>query len=280
VILWVAIIVVSLINAAVTVKMAHVKDKEVFSGIHPVREALKAGRALDRVLIARGAGGPRVQEIVDLSRRAQVSVRFEDREALDRASGIQSHQGVVAFGAATENASLEEVSSTAKLLVVLDGIEDPHNLGAIIRTANAAGADAVVIPERRAAGLTGTVAKAAAGALEYVPVVRIANVTRTLDELKNKGYWIYGLDERGREAYDEIDYAEKAVIVLGGEGSGLHQLVREHCDVMVRIPMAGSIPSLNVSVAAGIVLFEWKKKTDITKRTQSQSTSYRKERRP
>jgi 23S rRNA (guanosine2251-2'-O)-methyltransferase len=243
--------------------MAHVKDKEVFAGIHPVREALRAGRALDRVLIARGAGGPRVQEIVDLSRRAQISVRFEDREALDRASGIDSHQGVVAFGAATRYVSLEEVSSTARLLIVLDGIEDPHNLGAIIRTANAAGADAVIIPDRRAAGLTGTVAKAAAGALEYVPVVRIGNVTRTLEDLKKGGYWIYGLDERGAEAYDQIDYAEKAVIVLGGEGKGLHQLVRKHCDVLVRIPMAGSIPSLNVSVAAGIVLFEWKRRAGL-----------------
>jgi len=238
--------------------MAQVKGS-VLAGIHPVREALRAGHSLDRVLIAKGAGGPRVQEIVDLCRRAQISVRFEDREALDRASGIESHQGVVAFGAAAGYLTLEEIGSTAKLLLVLDGIEDPHNLGAIIRTANAAGADGVIIPDRRAAGLTGTVAKAAAGALEYVPVVRIGNVARTLQDLKKKGYWIYGLDERGGETYDQVDYAERAVIVLGGEGKGLHQLVREHCDVLVRIPMAGRIPSLNVSVAAGIVLFEWKK---------------------
>ena len=241
--------------------MAQVRDKDVLAGIHPVREALRAGRPLDRVLIAKGAAGPRVQEIVDACKRGGVPVRFEDRAALDRVSGTATHQGVVAFGAPTKYASLDEIASTAKLLVVLDGVEDPHNLGAVIRTANAAGADAVVIPERRAAGLTDTVAKSAAGALEYVPVVRAANISRSLEVLKKQGFWVYGLDERGQEAYDTVDYAEKAVIVLGGEGKGLHQLVREHCDVLVHIPMSGTIPSLNVSVAAGIVLFECKRKS-------------------
>ena len=240
--------------------MAQVRDKDLLSGIHPVREALRAGRAIDRVLIAKGTGGPRIQEIVDLAKRGHVTLRFEDRSALDRASGSQSHQGVVAFGAPTRYATLDEISARASLVVVLDGVEDPHNLGAIVRTANAAGAGAVIIPERRAAGLTDTVAKAAAGALEYVPVVRAANISRSLESLKKQGFWVYGLDERGSEEYDEVDYAEKAVIVLGGEGKGLHQLVREHCDVVVRIPMSGTIPSLNVSVAAGIVLFECKRR--------------------
>jgi 23S rRNA (guanosine2251-2'-O)-methyltransferase len=241
--------------------MAQVRDKDVLAGIHPVREALRAGRAFDRVLIAKGAGGPRIQEIVDACKRGGVLVRFEDRSALDRASGNPTHQGVVAFAAPTKYASLDEMASTANLLVVLDGVEDPHNLGAIIRTANAAGADAVVIPERRAVGLTDTVAKSAAGALEYVPVVRTPNISRSLETLKKEGFWVYGLDERGEESYDNVDYAKKAAIVLGGEGKGLHQLVREHCDVLVRIPMAGTIPSLNVSVAAGIVLFEYKRKS-------------------
>ena len=240
--------------------MAQVRDKDTLAGIHPVREALRAGRPIDRVLIAKGAGGPRVQEIVDASKRAGVPVRFEDRAALDRASGTQSHQGVVAFGAPTRYASFEDIASTAKLLVVLDGVEDPHNLGAVIRTANAAGADAVIVPERRAVGLTDTVAKSAAGALEYVPIVRAANISRSLKALKKLGFWVFGLDERGTDSYDAVDYGEKAVIVLGGEGGGLHQLVREHCDILVRIPMSGTIPSLNVSVAAGIVLFEQKKK--------------------
>jgi 23S rRNA (guanosine2251-2'-O)-methyltransferase len=226
-------------------------------GIHPVREALKAGRSLDRVLIAKGAGGPRVQQIVDLCRTAGIPVRFEERTVLDRAAAGQVHQGVVAFGAVARYAQIPE---DARLLILLDGVEDPHNLGAIIRTANAAGADGVLIPERRAAGLTDTVAKAAAGALEYVPVVRIGNVSQTLEQLKRRGFWIYGLDERADEEYDRVDYNTPSVIVLGAEGKGIHQLVRTHCDVLVRIPMAGQISSLNVSVAAGVVLFEWKRR--------------------
>jgi 23S rRNA (guanosine2251-2'-O)-methyltransferase len=139
-------------------------------------------------------------------------------------------------------------------------VEDPHNLGAVIRTAHAAGADAVIVPERRAAGLTETVAKAAAGALEHLPVVRITNVNRLLEDLKKRGYWIYGVDERGDQNYDQVDYAERAVLAFGAEGKGLHQMVKQHCDVLVRIPMAGQISSLNVSVAAGVVLFDWKRR--------------------
>lgn len=229
-------------------------------GIHPVLEALRAGRPLDRVLIARGAGGPRVQEIINLCRQMSVPVRFEERHALDRVAGGSAHQGVVALGAAHRYAALEEILECARMVVLLDGVEDPHNLGAIIRTAHAAGADAVVIPERRAVGITETVAKAAAGALEHLPVVRVGNVNRALEALKAQGFWIYGLDERGKQDYDRIDYTPPAVLVLGGEGKGLHHQVRRHCDFLVRIPMAGKISSLNVSVAAGVVLFEWKRR--------------------
>jgi 23S rRNA (guanosine2251-2'-O)-methyltransferase len=232
----------------------------ILSGIHPIAEALRAGTTLDRIVIAQGAGGPRLQEIIDLARRANVPVRFEPRGALDRLSGSNAHQGVVALGAARKYADFDSVSESS-LLVILDGVEDPHNLGAIIRTAHAAGAGAVIIPERRAASLTDVVAKAAAGALEHLPVARVTNVNRTLEDLKERGHWIYGLDERGTESYDQIDYAAKSVLVLGGEGKGLHEQVRKHCDVLVRIPMAGKISSLNVSVAAGIVLFELRKRT-------------------
>jgi 23S rRNA (guanosine2251-2'-O)-methyltransferase len=234
----------------------------ILSGIHPVTEALKSKRPLDRVLIAKGAGGAKLQEIIDLCRDQHVPVRFENREALNRASSTSAHQGVVAFGVDRPYNSLDTIPDTARLLVILDGVEDPHNLGAIIRTANAAGADAVLIPERRAAGLTDTVAKASAGAIEYVPLVRIGNVSQTLEKLKADGYWIYGLDERGEESYDEVDFASPTAIVLGGEGKGLHQHVKEHCDMLLHIPMAGEIPSLNVSVAAGIVLFQWKRRMD------------------
>ena len=146
------------------------------------------------------------------------------------------------------------------LLVFLDGVEDPHNLGAIIRTAHAAGAGAVVIPERRAAGLTDTVAKAAAGALEHLPVVRVGNINRALDQIKDRGYTVYGVDERGDVDYDQLAYASPCALALGGEGKGLHEMVRKRCDAVVRIPMSGKISSLNVSVAAGIVLFDWKRR--------------------
>jgi 23S rRNA (guanosine2251-2'-O)-methyltransferase len=231
----------------------------ILSGIHPVAEALRASRPMERVLVAQGAGGPRVQEIIDLARSASIPVRFEPRAALDRLAGTSAHQGVVAMGAAQRYADLEGVAS-CEMLVVLDGVEDPHNLGAIIRTAHAAGAGAVVIPERRAAGVTDVVAKAAAGALEHLPVVRVTNINRALEELKQRGFWIYGLDERGAETYDRVEYASPAAVVLGGEGKGLHEQVRKHCDALVRIPMAGRISSLNVSVAAGVMLFEWRRR--------------------
>ena len=232
----------------------------VLMGIHPVAEALRARSPLDRILIARGAGGARIQEIVELARVASTPVRFEPRDALDRLAGGGTHQGVVALGAAKKYSEIEDIAPRAKLLVVLDGVEDPHNLGAIIRTAHAAGADAVVIPERRASGLTETVAKSAAGAIEHIPVVRVTNINRTLEELKSQGYWIYGIDERGTESYTSVAWTTPTAIVLGAEGRGLHELVRKHCDVLVRIPMSGQIASLNVSVAAGIILFSWRER--------------------
>ncbi len=232
----------------------------ILVGVHPVAEALRAGHPLDRVLVARGTAGPRVQEIVDLARQSSVPVRFETRDALDRVAGSANHQGIVALGAAKRYAELDRVAETAGLLVLLDGVEDPHNLGAIVRTAHAAGAAGVVVPERRSAGLTEVVAKAAAGALEHLPICQVANLNRALESLKEKGYWIYGLDERGAQDYDRVDYAQPAAFVLGGEGKGLHEQVRRHCDALLRIPMAGRISSLNVSVAAGVVLFEWRRR--------------------
>ena len=236
----------------------------ILAGIHPVAEALRAGRPLERVLVARGAGGPRLQQIIDLARQGSVPLRFEPRQALDRLAGSAAHQGVVAVTQAKQYLTLDDLlegkRSEKAFLLVLDGVEDPHNLGAVIRTAHAAGADAVVIPERRAAGLTETVAKAAAGALEHLPIVRVGNLNRALDEIKERGFWIYGVDERGTEDYDQVEYAAPAALVLGGEGKGIHEMVRKRCHAVVRIPIAGKISSLNVSVAAGIVLFDWKRR--------------------
>ncbi len=233
-------------------------------GIHPVREALRAGRPLDSVSVVKGSSGPRIDEVIALCREKKVALRFEPKEQLDRIAAGVPHQGVIAHGAAERYASLDDTMKTGGLHVVLDGVEDPHNLGAIIRTAHAAGATAVVIAERRAAGITETVARAAAGAVAYLPVVRVVNVGRALEELKDAGYWIYGLDERGTHTYDQVDLVAPTAIVLGAEGHGLHEHVAKRCDFLVKIPMASTVmsgvASLNVSVAAGVMLFEWKRR--------------------
>jgi len=232
----------------------------LLAGIHPVREALRAGQSIDRVHIVKAAAGPRLQEIIDLCRAARVPVRFDSRESLDRLVKGLPHQGVIAFPSSQKAQSLDDIVPKARLLVVLDGVEDPHNLGAIVRTAHAAGASAVVIPDRRAAGLTETVAKAAAGALSLLPVIKVTNLNRTLESLKQSGFWIYGVDERGAQNYYDTEFTNPAAIVLGAEGHGLHEHTRRHCDFLVKIPMSGQIASLNVSVAAGIVLFDWRRR--------------------
>ena len=229
----------------------------ILCGIHPVREALRSGRPMERIVIALGAGGARLQEIVDEARQRRVPVRFEPRSAIERAAPGATHQGVVAYVAAQKTATLDEAAGD--LIIALDGVVDPHNLGAIVRTANAVGAATVVVPERRSAGLGETVAKAAAGALEYTKLVRVNNLNRALEEFKEKGYWIYGLDERGEALHSDTTFTRPTVMVLGGEGKGLHEHTRKHCDFLIRIPMYGQISSLNVSVAAGVVLYEWRR---------------------
>src|SRR5215469_15629407 len=193
----------------------------ILTGINAVAEALRASRPLERILVAKGAGGPRLQEIIEMARRASTPLRFEPRDALDRLAGSAAHQGVVALGAASKYVDLEDIAASASMLVVLDGVEDPHNLGAIIRTAHAAGVNGIVVPERRAVGITDVVAKAAAGALEYLPVARVGNINRALESLKQREYWIYGLDERGDQDYDQVTYNSPAALIFGGEGHGL-----------------------------------------------------------
>lgn len=246
----------------------------LLTGIHAVREALAAGRALERIVVARGRGGERVEEIVRLARQHNIPVRFEDRSQLDRLAGGREHQGVIALAGARRAQTLEDLIEAAKdrkgLLVLLDGVEDPHNLGAVIRTALAAGADGVVVPERRAAGLTETVARAAAGALEHLPVARVVNLARAMEELKEAGYWLAGLDERADKRYTEADFTGPVGIVLGGEGKGLHELTRKRCDFLVSIPTMGPVRSLNVSVAAGVVLFEAVRQRNRPRGTETQ----------
>src|ERR1700688_2497752 len=232
------------------------------TGIHAVREALEANRPLDSLIVARGSHGNRIEELVRLARQHGVPVRFEERIQLDRAAGTREHQGVVAIVAASPSASFEDLlkprdpHAAPGLLVLLDGVEDPQNLGAIVRTSLAAGAQGVVIPERRAAGLTDSVSRASAGALAHLPVARVKNLSRAMEDMKEAGFWLVGLDERAEKKYTEADFSGQVGIVLGGEGEGLHELTRKRCDFLVSIPTTGPVRALNVSVAAGVVLFE------------------------
>ena len=229
------------------------------TGFHAVEEALGAGRALDRIVIARGRHGDRVEAVVQSAKSRNVPVRFEDRSQLDRLAGTREHQGIVALAAAKPAIELEDLLSAGTsqgLLVLLDGVEDPHNLGAVIRTSLAAGAHGVVIPERRAAGLSDTVERASAGALAHLSVARVKNLVRAMEEMKEAGYWLVGLDERAEKKYTEVDLKGSVGIVLGREGEGLHELTRKRCDFLVSLPTTGPVRSLNVSVAAGVMLFE------------------------
>ena len=233
----------------------------VIYGINSVSEALKArGRGFEWVGVAKERNDLRLQRIIEECRRNSVAVRFLPRVELDRLASTGAHQGVVAVTSGKQYADLDDVIAAKRgaysLLVVLDGVEDPHNLGAILRTSEAAGADGLVIPERRAAGVTGTVAKASAGASAHLPIARVTNIARTLEDLKSRNIWTVGLDERGQQNYDAVDYKMDCAIVLGAEGKGLHDLVAKKCDFLVSIPMLGKVSSLNVSVAGGIVLYE------------------------
>jgi 23S rRNA (guanosine2251-2'-O)-methyltransferase len=234
---------------------------DVIYGIHPVEEAIASrGRAVEYVAVARERSDAKLQRLIDRCRAAGVSLRFVSRDELTRLARTSSHQGVVAVTAARQYEGLDDLLAHRHgkhaFVVVLDGVEDPHNLGAIIRSADGAGADGIVIPERRAVGVTATVAKTAAGAAEHLPIARVTNIARTLEDLKKQNIWTVGLDERGSQSYDALDYKMDCALVLGAEGAGLHDLVRKHCDFLVSIPMLGKVPSLNVSVAAGVVMYE------------------------
>lgn len=234
-------------------------------GLLPVLEALRARRRpIHKLLIIEGAQPARFNELLDLARRAGIPIEKRDRRALDDLTRRANHQGVVALCGATGRTTyadaetvLDSLSTDAPpLLVLLDGIEDPHNLGAILRSCEGAGVDGVFLPEHRAAGLTETVAKTSAGAVEYVRVSRVTNLVRLIEELKERGIWIVGVEGGGTGAHWKHDFTGPLALVLGSEGKGIRRLVREHCDAIVSIPMRGQLNSLNVSVAAGVVLFE------------------------
>jgi len=229
-------------------------------GINPVFEALAAGtRHFDRLLIVKGLRSRKLSDAIRRATQLGIPLRFEMRETLDRMAGGVPHQGIIAVVSEKPVLSLESLLETARdpaLVVVLDGVEDPRNLGAILRTAEAAGADGVLLPERHSAGLSETVGRASAGALEHVQVARVGNLVQALEALKARGIWVVGFDAAGTERWDAVDLARPVALVLGGEGRGIRRLVREHCDHLVSIPHFGHIGSLNVSVAAGIALYE------------------------
>ncbi|HLJ89047.1 MAG TPA: 23S rRNA (guanosine(2251)-2'-O)-methyltransferase RlmB [Candidatus Angelobacter sp.] len=233
----------------------------IIFGIHAVEEALTArGRGFEYVAIAGDRHEARFRKIEQLCRTAGVPVRTLPRDQLTKLAGAASHQGVVAVTSEKQYGDIDDLlrfkRGLYRFLLVLDGVEDPHNLGAIIRTAEGAGADGIAIPERRAAGVTATVVKASAGASEYLPIAKVTNIGRAIEELKANNIWTVGLDERGTQIYDQIDYNMDCALVLGAEGHGLHEQVRKKCDFLASIPMLGKVPSLNVSVAAAVVMYE------------------------
>ncbi len=228
-------------------------------GRHPVLEALKAGRPINKILVSEASEGGSLIEILGKARAAGVVVQSVPKSHLQKIAGT-NHQGIVAYVAPREYADLDAVlardTGQPPLVVLLDEVEDPYNFGAILRTCEAVGAQGVVIPKRRAVPLTETVAKAAAGAVEYVPVARVANLVQAMERLKEAGYWIVGADVGGESLYTEVDYRGPIGVVIGAEGKGLSRLVKENCDFLVRLPMHGQLQSLNASVAAGILLYE------------------------
>lgn len=230
-------------------------------GKNPVMEALKAGRSINKIIVSDQLNKQMMQSIQQAAKQAGITVQQAPKKKIDQLVD-GSHQGIVASIAAYDYVELEEIfqraeeKNEAPFFMILDEIEDPHNLGSILRTADAAGVHGVIIPKRRAVGLTATVAKTSAGAVEYVPVARVTNIAKTIDELKSRHVWIVGTEAEGTEDFRELDGSIAVGLVIGNEGKGMSRLVREKCDWTVRLPMAGSVSSLNASVAAGLLMYE------------------------
>lgn len=234
---------------------------EVLYGLHPVEEAIRSNsRQLDHVSVARERRDERLERLISLCRAAGIRVALEPREQLTRLARTDAHQGVLAVVRERQFLGIEDLLAPKadgyRFFLALDGVEDPHNLGALLRTADGAGVDGVILPERRSAPVTATVAKTSAGASEHVRIARVTNMVRSLEQMKQNHVWVLGLDERGTPDYTEFDFKTDCVLVLGREGAGLHDLVKKTCDHLLRIPMAGQVSSLNVSVAGAVVMYE------------------------
>lgn len=239
--------------------------ENVIVGRNPVREALKSGREIDKLMVSSEDGS--MKKILALAGERRIPVMKVEKSAIERVASGQIHQGVAAFVSAYEYAELEDIFSLAEkrgedpFIIILDNLEDPHNLGAIMRTAECAGAHGIIIPKRRACGLTDVVAKASAGAVEYIPCVKVTNIAQTIDALKEKGIWVAACDMGGQEYY-KADLKGKIAVVIGSEGFGISRLVKEKCDFVVSMPMVGRINSLNASNAAAVILYEVRKQRD------------------
>lgn len=236
------------------------RDDNLIFGRNPVIEALEAGRKLEKVIVLDGGTGS-LRKIVGMAKEAKLRVEFVDRKTLDRISGGENHQGVIAKGQVFEYSNIDDMFAAASeegedpFILVLDGIEDPHNLGAILRTGECAGVHGIIIPERRAASVDSVAMKVAAGAAEYVKVARVKSLSRTLDELKNRGVWVVGLD-MGEKIYYEQNLKGPIALVVGNEGHGISRLIREKCDYIASIPLRGNVSSLNASNAVAVAVYE------------------------
>lgn len=243
------------------------RKDDIIVGRNPVSEALRGGCEIDRILVSKGEKNGAVVGILAKAKKKNIPIKEVDPRKLDYTSGHANHQGIIAFAAVKEYASVDDIFELAEsrgekpFIVVLDEIEDPHNLGAIIRTAECTGVHGIIIPKRRSVGLSFAVSKASAGAVEYVPVARVTNISNTIEELKKRGVWVYGADMNG-ENYTDCDFSGATALVIGNEGKGISRLVREKCDAIVSLPMKGKIKSLNASVAAGVLMYAVAAKKD------------------
>jgi 23S rRNA (guanosine2251-2'-O)-methyltransferase len=236
-------------------------SQDYIIGKNPVIEALKSDRDVNKILIAEGSQKGQMQQVIGMAKERNVLIQFVPKKKIE---GLVegNHQGVIAQVAAYQYAELDDLFTLAEkrnetpFFILLDEIEDPHNLGSIMRTADAVGAHGIIIPKRRAVGLTATVAKASTGAIEYIPVVRVTNMAQTIDELKNRGIWIAGTDAKGKEDFREFDGTLPLGLVIGSEGKGMGRLIRDKCDFLIRLPMKGKVTSLNASVAASLLMYE------------------------
>ncbi|MCH5585913.1 23S rRNA (guanosine(2251)-2'-O)-methyltransferase RlmB [Shimazuella sp. AN120528] len=231
-------------------------------GKHAVLEATAAGRDMEKVWLAEGLKKKSVEDLVRQLEAQKIPYHWVPRSKVDQVAENQSHQGIAAQVSSYQYASLEQILSTAKkkgetpFLLLLDGIVDPHNLGTVLRTADATGVHGVIIPKRRAVGLTATVAKTSAGAIEYVPVAKVTNINRTAEYLKEQGIWLVGTDGEAKQSFDSVDYNMPVALVIGNEGQGISQQLKKKCDFLVHLPMKGKVSSLNASVATGVMLYQ------------------------